>query len=60
MKVCIDGMIQEVADNLEDIQRDITPSVSVESKISRLEEGFAKLQTLVEPLAKLLSQSKEN
>lgn len=56
MKVCIDGIIQEVEEMAEDIQHNITPPVSMESKISRLEEGFARLDALIEPLVKLLGQ----
>lgn len=58
MKVCIDGIMQEVEDTLEmpDSERPRT----LEDEVQEIKAGVVKLKALIDPLVKLMSQSKEN
>lgn len=54
MKVCIDGIIQEVEDTLEELR--IEPPKDINDEVAELKQGFAKLEKMFEPLVKLLGQ----
>lgn len=54
MKVCIDGIIQEVEETLEELH--IDPPKNLDDEVAGLKQGFAKLEKMFEPLAKLLGQ----
>lgn len=53
MKVCIDGVIREVAATQEP---PIEPCRNINDEVAELKDGFKKLQALFEPLVKLLEQ----
>lgn len=52
MKVCIDGIIQEVEETMEELR--IEPPKTIENDIAELREKFRKFEELLEPLKKLL------
>ena len=57
MKVCIDGIIQEVEDTLKEPH--FEPPKDINDEMAELKAGLSRLQSLVEPIVKLFGKDKE-